>query len=51
VPGREGDLDTVMAGLAERIDLLLACAGLDHVMELLMIGVPGNKSCLLLAGN
>ena len=45
------DFHAVVAGLTERIDLFLAFARLDHVMEFLVIRILGNQLCLLLAGN
>jgi hypothetical protein len=46
---REGDFYAVMTGFAERINFLFATAGLDHVMELLVISIFGNELCLLFA--
>lgn len=46
---REGDFYAVMTGFAERIDFLFAHAGLDHVVELLMISIFWHELCLFLA--
>jgi hypothetical protein len=48
---REGDFYAVMTGFAEWIDRLLAAAGLDHVVELLVIGILWYELGLLLARN